>query len=583
MREIAMAATDPTIPEVAFQASAQVAKTTLQLSLLGYIAHIQPSPVMVLLPTIELAKNWSKIRLTPMIEATPVLSEIFETGSRNDDNTTLMKSFPGGYIVFAGSNSPVNLSSYPVRYLLPDEVDRFALSAGKEGNPLSLAKMRTETFPDSKIIYTSTPGMLSTSNIVPMYLDSDQRKYYVPCPHCDEFQTLEWANCRWEPDAPQDAYMVCKHCAGKIEENDKAEFLRRGEWRAHAPLRNRAGFFINRLYSPFATFGKVVIDFLEAKRDETKEKLKVWTNTSLGEAWDDTQDAKPVQVDFEKRKDIEGDIVPRQVLVMTAGVDVQDDRLECEIVGWGDESESWSLQYLRIPGDPNDHEVWDTLDFELTRGRLNEDGLVLHVRTVYIDTGGHHSDAALKAAKARTGKGWYPILGSNTPGSPLNSMPRRAGKVRVNRYRIGTEAAKDALNAALKVEDHGPNFCHFRVDYEDEYFAQLLSEKRVYVFHRGVKHVAYKKLRARNEALDCRVYAYAALHLLPVRWEKWKAERVQLLADRKHGIDPSEVVENGDSLTPVEIGAIREIPASSPPAKKRKKGQYEVAGRGWRI
>jgi phage terminase large subunit GpA-like protein len=527
MIEVQDCMSDPRVVEVVLMTSAQVAKTTVLLNALGYYSDAEPSPILFIMPTEDFAKLFAKKRLDTMVRDSPVLTATYLPPGQQE---VLEKRFAGGFVSLAGTNSPVKLSSQPIRIVLGDELDRMLRDVAGEGSPVALARKRTTTFRNRKIIWTSTPTKKGDSPIEDLYNKSDKRKYYVPCPHCGTFQLLLFKNVKWENGAPQDAWFVCEGNACRIEEEDRLEMIQRGEWRAEAEFRGRAGFWLNQWYSPFVSIGETVMEFLDGK--DKKETLKVIVNTVFAETFDDEE--KPEVIGVEENREVYAAEVPNGVLLLTASVDVQGNRLECEVVGWGIGEESWSVAYYIIEGQkeiigedgkpttraltPNDQELWDRLKTEMTRSYAHENGYKMFIAAVAVDTGGHHVKKVYEQVRRNMGHRWLAVKGSAIAGKPLIPTPTRSNRARVPLWVIGTEAAKDAIYAALKVKVMGPGYCHFPDYYPEEYFKQLTGEKRIEKFEKGKLEVRYIKIRARNEALDCRVYAYFAMCFLEPNW-----------------------------------------------------------------
>jgi phage terminase large subunit GpA-like protein len=501
------------IKEVVYMTSAQIGKTEILNNIIGYFSHQDPSPMLLIQPTLDMAETWSKDRLAPMIRDTEVLLNLFKDAkSRDSHNTLLHKKFTGGHITMAGANSPSSLASRPIRIVLLDEEDRYPVSAGAEGDPGSLAQKRTTTFWNRLLVSASTPTNEGESKIEARYQQSDQRRFHVPCPDCGAFQILHWAQIKFENKKPETTYYECEHCKAKLQESDKIWMLGYGQWRAAAPFAGIAGFHISELYSPWVRWSEMVENFLKSKR--LPETLKVWVNTSLGETWKEaTEGIDPSGL--LKRKENWGRIAPENVLVITAGVDVQDDRLEVEIVGWGVSQESWSLQYHVLHGDPAQAKLWDDLDKVLLQTIKTIDGRILSVGCACVDTGGHFTQKVYEYCKAREHNRIFAIKGASQLGKPLISRFSKANKLRVKLFTIGTDTAKQMIYSRLKIHQPGAGYCHFPADYPEEYFQQLTSERIQTKFINGhpVRIWVMPKGK-RNEALDCRVYGLAALHIL---------------------------------------------------------------------
>jgi phage terminase large subunit GpA-like protein len=518
MRGVMDAVSDPDVTTVVVMSSAQVGKTESLLNIIGYHVAQDPAPLLFLAPTLEMAEATSKDRIAPMVRDTPALhGKIKDPRTRDSGNTLLHKVFPGGHITLAGANSPASLASRPIRVVMCDEVDRYPPSAGTEGDPVNLARKRSTTFWNRKAILTSTPTVKGFSRIEAEYEISDRRRYHVCCDDCGHEQPLEWSNVRWPEDRPQDAAYVCRDCGSIWDDAARWRALRKGRWIATAPFNGVAGFHLNEIYSPWVRLGDMAQAFLTAKR--SPETLKTWVNTSLGEPWEEDAERVDGHALMSRLEDW-GDTAPDRVLIITCGVDVQDDRLEVERVGWGVEEESWSLDHRIIYGDPSAPDVWAQLDDYLLTTTTRADGSHLPVHATAIDTGGHHTQAAYKFVKDRFRRRVYAIKGMGGAGRPV--WPKRASKNnkgKVNLFLVGVDAAKDAIYARLKLEQPGPGFCHFPKGRDAAWFTQLTAEivqtkyvkgfpQRVYVLPGG----------KRNEALDLRVYAYAAMVGMNVRW-----------------------------------------------------------------
>lgn len=522
---------DPRVQEVVLMTSAQVAKTTVLLNAMGFYSDAEPSPILFLMPTEDMCKLFSKKRIKAMIRDSPALQDCYLPETQQE---VLEKYFAGGFVSLAGTNSAVKLSSQPIRIVLGDELDRMLRDVAGEGSPVTLARKRTTTFRNRKHVWCSTPTKKGDSPIEDLYNLSDKRKYFVPCPFCNGLQLLLFKNVKWEQDAPQDAWFVCEHCAKRIEDEWRYKMIQPAsgaKWIAEKLFQSRAGFWINQWYSPFVTIGETVMEFLDGK--DKKETLKTVINTAFAETFDDSE--QPDVVGIEDQREIYPAEIPNGVLILVAGVDVQGDRLEVEIIGYGVGEESWSIAYHIIEGSkevigengektsrkltPNDQELWDRLKAELTRQYKHEKGYAMYVSAVGLDTGGHHTNKVYEQVKKNQGRFWLAMKGAKDPGRPLISKPSRSNKGRIPLYTIGTEAAKDAIFGFLNVKEMGPGYCHFPEHYEPEYFKQITAEKRIHKFERGKTEIRYIKIRDRNEALDNRVLGYCALTWLEVNYD----------------------------------------------------------------
>jgi phage terminase large subunit GpA-like protein len=552
LREIMDTMSDPDIEEVVFKKSAQVGYTDGVIgNVIGYYIDHEPSPIMIVQPTKSDAEEWSKEKLQPLLEETPRLAGRVSNSARNKDNTILKKRFPGGSLTAVGTNSPRGLRRATIRIVLFDEVDAYEMSAGSEGDPITLGTKRALTFGNRKILKGSTPLTKGTSRIDAEYEASDQRKFYVPCPHCGLFQTIEWRNIRWdktEPkedapsvDLPETTYLVCdpeqtdgerKGCGGIIEERQKVRMVQSGEWRATHPGRRVRGYYIHAFYSLFAgaRWETLVREFLDCRGN--KEKLQVWTNTVLGESFE--EDGERVDVEsllarldhnFKLRPGTEDEyLVPEGVAFLTGAIDVQGDRLECTVRGWGLGEENWLIDTRILEGDPGLDAVWRHADERLWRDFMHENGSSLRLSSLFVDTGGHHSSQVYKFTRARRNRNFFAIKGSSTAGTPILSRPSRNNEQKAILFSIGTVAAKDAIMSMLKVRTPGPKYVHLPHWLDDEHLEQLTSEKVITRYKMGRPIRTYVKIRDRNEQLDMFVYDLAAFRLLRADDAKIAAE-----------------------------------------------------------
>ena len=495
--------------------SAQVGKTEIVNNVCGFHIHQDPAPILVLQPTLDMAETWSKDRLAPMLRDTPALrNKVADPKSRNSGNTLLHKKFSGGHLTVVGANSPSGLASRPIRVLLADEVDRYPPSAGSEGDPLSLAIKRTTTFWNRRIVVVSTPTSAGLSRIEQEWERSDKRRYHVPCPHCGAFQVMVWRQVRWPEGLPDEAKYVCEHCEEPWTEGQRMAAVRHGEWVAEHPERAVAGFHINELYSPWSSMAACARSFLNSRK--SYETRKTWVNTCLGEPYEEEAARLDPHALISRCEDWEG--APNEVLVVTCGVDVQGDRIEVERVGWGLDEESWSLDHWILWGDPADPNLWKRLDAYLLTPTIRADGRKIAVRPTCIDSGGHHTQAVYKFCKPRRNRRVFAIKGRAGVNTVWPTQLRKT-KGSADVTIVGVDAAKDAIYAYLRQQQKGPGFCHFPKGRPQVWFDQLTSEivqtkytkgfpVRVYILPEG----------KRNEALDCRCYAYAALQSMAVRW-----------------------------------------------------------------
>ena len=519
------AVSDPSIETVVIMSSAQVGKTEVINNVVGFHIHLDPAPILLVQPTIEMAETWSKDRFAPMLRDTPVLRGLVkDPRTRDSGNTLRQKQYPRGHIAMAGANSPASLASRPVRLVLLDEVDRFPPSAGTEGDPVRLATKRTANFWNHKIILTSTPTTKGASRIEAAWEESDQRIYEVPCPVCGGSQVLLWGGIKFDRDdkgRPLNVRYECEHCRAQLTEPDKHRMIRNGRWVITRPWVERvAGFHINELYSPWSTWFGVVENFLEAKK--RPETLRVWVNTSLGETWEE----EGVTVDDValggRREDYGvGDPLPQGILLVTAGVDVQGDRLEATAWGFGLGEESWVIHHAVFRGNPETSlQVWRDLDDWFLTTWPHESGNTLRIASVCVDSGGHATQQVYDFCRKREPRRVWAIIGRSGAGLPLIKITPRRTRQKVVLGVVGTDTAKGLLFSRLTLGEFGPGYIHFPRDVDEEYFRQLTAEKLMTKHIKGVPTRVWKKIRARNEALDCAVYAFAAYASLNANLER---------------------------------------------------------------
>lgn len=537
-RDIMDACSDPTVEDVVWMSSAQVGKTEVVNNIVGYHVDQDPSPILVLQPTQQMGEAWSKDRLAPMLRDTPALhGKVKDPRARDSGNTLLHKSFPGGHITISGANSAASLASRPIRVVLCDEVDRYPASAGTEGDPVGLAEKRTATFWNRKKIKVSTPTIKGASRIEAAFLASDQRFFYVPCPHCDHRQRLRWGHLKWENGDARTAAYCCEGCGTLIEERFKPAMLNAGEWRAHNTAARTVGFHLNALYSPWARWAELVAEWLEAQGNP--ERLKVFVNTVLGETWEE-EGEKLDEDTLATRRETYAAPVPMGAGLLTAAVDTQGDRLELKVKGWGKGEESWLVHFEQLWGDPAGDEVWTQLEALLVREWKHEGGAPLRIAACCIDSGGHHTEAVYRFVKPRQPRRVWATKGMSMPGRPLVGRPSKANKHGVKLLPIGTDTAKDVVFARLRINTPGPGYMHFPASCDEEYFRQLTAERVMTRFVKGRPVRRYEKpAHRRNEALDLEVMNLAALislgtpviEALGVYVERVQAEGAKLRAE----------------------------------------------------
>ena len=504
--------------------AAQIGKTEAILNIIGFHIEYDPCPILVLQPTLEMAQAFSKDRVASgLLKSTPCLKcKVKDPRARDSNNTTLHKVFPGGALTMVGANSPAGLASRPVRLVLCDEVDRYPTSAGSEGDPIQLARKRSATFWNRKIIMVSTPTNKGSSRIEEAFEGSDQRKYYIPCRNCEQYQQLKWSNVRWDDGNPDSAHYVCEHCGSVLDDADRYWGIRNGQWVAENQFNGIAGFHLNGLCSPWTTLSDAVKDFLAVKKNP--EQLRVWTNTFLGETWE-SEGERIDDYDLAERRENYSDKIPEEAVILTAGVDVQDNRLEISTIAWGRDDESWVINHETLYGDPSTPHLWANLDTILSRVYETTDGRQMALRGACVDSGGHFTNTVYQYCKKNAGKRIFAIKGVGGEGKPIAGRPSKNNVGKCPLFPVGVDTVKDLIFARLRIQEEGAGYIHFSDSLDDEYFRQLTAEKIVTRFHRGFKKRVFEKIRPRNEALDCMVYAIAAYAIIGVNVNAY-AERM---------------------------------------------------------
>lgn len=503
------------VQRVVMMFGAQLGKTEAGLNWIGYVMHHAPGPMLAVVPTLEVRKRWVKQRLDPLLLETPAIRDLFDVRRKRDSaNSEDMKDFPGGLLVLGGANSAASLASMPIRYVLCDEVDRFPWEVGQEGDPLGLIDERTKTFPRRKVLLISTPTVKGLSRIEAEYESSDQREYHVPCPECGELQVLYWKR----PDGNYGlvhspttgrVWYACSHCGAMIDEHHKTAMLAAGRWIPRYPDRPIRGYRLSGLYSPLGLgFGWAEIwqKWQDAHKDTTN--LKRFINTTLGELWEEQGDTLDDISLYARRETFDPARLPLHII--TAGVDVQQDRIEFSVYGFGQSEEAWCLEHVIIPGDTAGPEVWEHLAEE-----LKDAG----VAVAAIDSG---YNTSLVYAFCEHRKWCYPTKGVTGAGRPLiedelkrRQRLRKANKRGARVEPIGVDQGKTLLFSRFRQPNTGPGYVHFRdhPSQDEEFFQQLAAEKLVPEIKAGRRIDVWKAIRARNEALDCAILALAAARL----------------------------------------------------------------------
>lgn len=553
----------------------QIGKSEIGFNWIGYILHHAPGPTLAVLPTIEARRRWVAQRLVPLITETPVLAQVLDAKrSRATSNSADIKDFPGGMLVIGGANSPASLASMPIRYVLCDELDRFPWQVGQEGDPLGLIRERQKTFPRRKELLTSTPTVKDASRIEEEYENSDQREYHLPCPHCDELLVLRWNQLQWDRGLKR-AWYVCEHCGAEIEESAKPKMLAAGRWIPKHPKRSTRGYHINALYAPLGmgyTWLELAQEWVKVHKDPIK--LKRFINTALGQTWEDRSRHVKAEQLSERAEEHRTRTLPPGCLLLTAGVDVQDDRLAFQLLGWGRGETTWTVDWGELPGDPARDAVWTALAELLNRPVRNAYGRDVYLSATAIDTGGHHTHRVYQWIRSKPIKRAMAIKGSSTPGRAiLGGRPQhqdvtvggRTIKNGVKLWMIGTDTAKHAIFSRLRADQGvaaGDRLWHFPADLELDYYQQLTSEAFDPERNRWMK-----RRGRRNEALDTAVYAMAAAQHPEVRVHRMRKRDWDRLAA---ALEPDGEQAQQETASDVQESA-RD---AAQPAKRRGRGQH---------
>lgn len=542
--DIMDAFTDPKVSNITFVSSSQIGKSEAELCIIGYIIDQDPGSILYVQPTIDDAKKFSRLRIAPMIRDCKVLSKkVADIKSRDSGNTMLQKSFAGGMLTIVGSNSASGLASIPAKYVIGDELDRWALSAGTEGDPWKLAEARTTTFYNAKMVAVSTPTIKGASKIESLFNEGTQERWCVQCPECGEWHDIRFDDIKFtfevikhgkKKDYQVSSITYCCPGCGCLSDEEVIR-AQPAKWVAEYPQNYDKGhrsFWLNSFASPWQPWEKIILSYLRAK--DEPQKLKVVYNTMLGELWEDRGgniDEDTVlsrREDYGKREDGTPIELPEGVLVLTCGVDTQDDRLEYEVVGHGHYGETWGIKKGVILGDPHYLEVWQRLDDVIDHTyRFREQDKGMKISLTFVDSGGHKTQDVYRECAKRQSRRVFAIKGQGGDGVPYTKLPTKVNIVTGGRavgkawlYMIGVDAGKADIMDNIKVQEAGAKFCHFpkdeRCGYDMAFFTGLLSEKLVMKTEKGRTRWAWEKIpgHERNEALDCRNYALAAFRTL---------------------------------------------------------------------
>lgn len=538
-KDIMNAFTEPGIHRVVVKSSSQIGKSDMMNNVIGRFAHLDPCAIMMIQPTIDMAQDYSKTRIAPMIRDTKVLNNLFyDVKSRDANNTILSKVFPGGRLIMCGANSPAGLASRPIRILLADEVDRFPDSAGTEGDPVDLAAKRMTTFWNSCMGLFSTPTNEGSSRIDEEYLAGTQEEWQHKCPNCGEYHLLRHIDMTVDykeiktPSGKKtvivnDVKWRCPHCGFSFSEKEMKQTPQKYISRNADALKNGIrSFFVNGFTSPWMTWSKIMREWLEAKGDPEREKVIM--NTVFGESYKQKGAFEDEQI-FLRRRESYGAELPNGVLLLTAAIDTQDNRLEYEVVGWGKEEECWGIRKGIVLGAPNQDRTWKEIDNILDKTYHFADGKGLKVVRTFIDSGGHYTSDVYNYCQKNFHKQRFAIKGRGGPGIPLIYKIAKANNAKAPLILLGVDDGKQQIMDRLSIDSPGPLYFHFPQDegikelsnrgYDDLYFKGIISEhKKVYKRNGVLREVWETTKNVRNEPLDLRNYNLACMKSLKPDW-----------------------------------------------------------------
>lgn len=559
-RGIMRAATMPGVETISAKLCTQIAKTTICENILGYVIHQKPAPILLAFPKLDMAKSFSKERLAPMVRATPVLKDILGDVTKDKSEQSLdYKAFPGGFVALVSAGTASDLAMRPIKITIADEVDKMD-DLKSEGDPLLLLEERTSTFTNGLHVRCCSPTIEGTSRIDNSYKESDQRRPFVQCPHCDHWQSWDfWKHVQWHKSddgkehSPQTASLVCESCSERITEDQRRKIIttegairwqqcraftccgveqdptvtRNWEWSDadqcgyatcsecgnRAVSHKHAGFTASKLFSPNATVVGLAETWIKSKDDLSQRQ--VFYNTALGEAFSAHAGKQIARHMLDERLEKFGDKLPIGILRITIGVDVQQDRIEALAVGWGHPEECWIIQHRILNGDPAQRDVWDQLDRFILGRWPSEWGVALGATATCVDTG-HHTEAAYNFCKARAHYPVWGIKGSSWSrrGDPVwpVSKPQKFRQTGFKPVILAVDSAKDHMRAMLAVDTVGPGFVHIGEENTRAFLDQLTAEQCVFEKKGGrtIRKWVLPRGRA-NEAWDMLNYAYAAL------------------------------------------------------------------------
>lgn len=596
---------DPNVSEIFWCIASQLGKTLCIVFIVEFFIDHQPCAMQIVYPTLDSAKSWMREKLSPTVKSTPRLKgKLIEPRAKDSESTTMNRKFPGGNLTALGANSPSGFRQRSKKISIQDEIDAYEVTA--EGDPCALGDRATITFHDAVRLKSSTVTIKGMSRIEDGIERSDKQMYFLPCHACGHMQVLKWTNVKWtfkQPDGSEISdtertIYVCENCANEWSDQQRLAAIASGhqdnpsvnglraEWRATAPFRGIRGRLLSGLYQ---TIGKkrsfksylhqFAENFLTAKKGG-KETLRVWTNIFLNESWEEAAEQVAWSPLLERCEDYEGDI-PQEVCLLTAAGDIQKDRIELEVIGWGDEEETWGIEKHVIYGDFDLPEVQKQVEDYLSKKWQHPSGVELGVTCAAFDSG-HKTKAVYRFCKRNFSKRYYAVKGSSTPHAPLITAHKNKF-YGIWLYNVGTDTAKDSIFSRLKIEDPGARYCHFPKarGYNESYFKQLCSERLQTFMEKGQVRRRWIKTFERNESLDLRVYNLAAYDILKPNIEKVRAAvipKTEVVYEKTdYEIKKDSPIETVADVKPRIVATV----VQKPVVRNRVGGGFVGRRRGW--
>ncbi|MCM2434142.1 phage terminase large subunit family protein [Agrobacterium rosae] len=518
--EIADAIGNSAIERVTLVKPVRVGFTTLLTSAMASFCSNDPAPILSLLPTESDCRDYMVSDVEPVFDASPTLQGILSSDDKKGGrNTLLSRRFPGGFLKVIAAKSPRNLRRHNVRILFMDEVD--GMTNTKEGSAPILAERRTLSFSDRKIVMGSTPVYEATSHVLRAYEHSDKRIYEVPCPECGHFHEIQWADIQWPEGEPEKAYYVCVECGSVVDERHKPEMVTNGRWRALKPeVKDHAGFRMNALISllPNASWGRLAKEFVSVKNDPST--LQTFVNTILAQGWKDEADELDDIEISERAEDFGFEAIPVAVMIITAGVDVQDDRLEVTFIGWDKEGVPYVLGHEVIWGRYDDTVTWGELDILLSTQWDHPLGGRIKVDATCVDSSdGETMETVYRFAFPRFNRKVYAIKGAagNRPWIERSKSTVKGGRL----FIVGVDGIKSNIMGRLT----RPRSMRFSKDLAPVWYEQVAGERMEITYKRGQTVRQFVPVPGRrHEALDCTVYAFAARQMVNANWAHREGE-----------------------------------------------------------